>query len=227
MPMKPHKWGFKFFILCGVSGFAYDFELYSGQENDSEKRPTTEPDLGASSIYSLGTVRRNRIPNCKLPTEIEMKKEIRGPSFEYMENIEGVDITSLVWKDNKTSHIERYDRKTIACPMLVKQYNKHMGGVDLLDSNIGRYHNTTRSKKWYIRVIQHLIDMAVVNSWLLYRRIQSEKAKSDDNSVFYLSKFRQEVATTMCQIKKEGAYVFRTVYRYSHGSNWTFPRVGE
>ncbi|XP_065318907.1 piggyBac transposable element-derived protein 3-like [Gordionus sp. m RMFG-2023] len=49
MPMKPHKWGFKFFILCGVSGFAYDFELYSGQENDSEKRPATEPDLGASS----------------------------------------------------------------------------------------------------------------------------------------------------------------------------------
>ncbi|XP_065323148.1 piggyBac transposable element-derived protein 3-like [Gordionus sp. m RMFG-2023] len=118
-----------------------------------------------------------------------MEKEIRGSSFEHMANIEGIDITSLVWKDNKTvtflstlygklpqSHIERYYRKTkkrlnIACPMLVKQYNKHMGGVDLLDSNIGRYHNTTRSKKWYITVFQHLFDMAVVNSWLLYRRI--------------------------------------------------------
>lgn len=32
-PMKPHKWGFKIFVLSGVSGYAYDFEIYSGQEN--------------------------------------------------------------------------------------------------------------------------------------------------------------------------------------------------
>lgn len=30
MPKKPHKWGFKFFVLCGSSGIAYDFFPYAG-----------------------------------------------------------------------------------------------------------------------------------------------------------------------------------------------------
>ncbi|KAJ8933304.1 hypothetical protein NQ314_014097 [Rhamnusium bicolor] len=32
MPMKPHKWSFKFFVLASVSGFSYKFEIYTGQE---------------------------------------------------------------------------------------------------------------------------------------------------------------------------------------------------
>jgi hypothetical protein len=30
-PMKPHKWGFKIFVLAGVSGFMYNFEVYTGK----------------------------------------------------------------------------------------------------------------------------------------------------------------------------------------------------
>lgn len=29
-PAKPHKWGYKFFVLSGVSGFTYNFEIYTG-----------------------------------------------------------------------------------------------------------------------------------------------------------------------------------------------------
>ena len=36
MPLKPHKWGYKLYVLSGVTGYAYQFEIYSGQEN-SEK----------------------------------------------------------------------------------------------------------------------------------------------------------------------------------------------
>ena len=45
MPDKPHKYGFKLFVL---SGYAYNFEVYTGQENES-KRKDGEPYLGASS----------------------------------------------------------------------------------------------------------------------------------------------------------------------------------
>lgn len=31
MPNKPHKWGFKLFVLCDSSGFSYGFEIYSGK----------------------------------------------------------------------------------------------------------------------------------------------------------------------------------------------------
>lgn len=50
----------------------------------------------------MGTVRRNRIPNCKLPTEDSMKKVDRGSSFEYVCDYDGVEVSSVAWKDNKT-----------------------------------------------------------------------------------------------------------------------------
>ncbi|GFT07546.1 piggyBac transposable element-derived protein 3 [Nephila pilipes] len=49
LPIKPHKWGFKFFVLYGISGFSYKLELYSGQENKEKYRQKGEPDLGASA----------------------------------------------------------------------------------------------------------------------------------------------------------------------------------
>ena len=27
LPSKPNKWGYKLFVLCGVSGFSHDFEV--------------------------------------------------------------------------------------------------------------------------------------------------------------------------------------------------------
>lgn len=51
--MKPHKWGYNFFVLCGVSGLSYNFEMYSGQENNADSRLSWEPDLGASSNVAV------------------------------------------------------------------------------------------------------------------------------------------------------------------------------
>ncbi|XP_042142663.1 piggyBac transposable element-derived protein 4-like [Ixodes scapularis] len=48
MPNKLHKGGYKFFVLSGVSGYAYDIEIYTGQENDPSKRKAGEPDWGTT-----------------------------------------------------------------------------------------------------------------------------------------------------------------------------------
>ncbi|GFY62086.1 piggyBac transposable element-derived protein 1 [Trichonephila inaurata madagascariensis] len=45
LPIKPHKWGFKFFVLCGISDLAYKLEIHSGQENNEKYRQKGEPDL--------------------------------------------------------------------------------------------------------------------------------------------------------------------------------------
>ncbi|CAG9567549.1 unnamed protein product [Danaus chrysippus] len=45
-PKKPHKWGYKIFVLSGVSGFAYKIEPETRAENVVLP---DEPDLGASS----------------------------------------------------------------------------------------------------------------------------------------------------------------------------------
>lgn len=33
-PKKPHKWGYKVFVLSGASGLTYDFELYAGAQSN-------------------------------------------------------------------------------------------------------------------------------------------------------------------------------------------------
>ena len=58
--------------------------------------------LRARGIYSLGTVRSNRITNCKLPTNNEIKNEARGFSTEFVGRAYGVDIRKVLWKDNKS-----------------------------------------------------------------------------------------------------------------------------
>nr|CAH7739621.1 unnamed protein product [Callosobruchus chinensis] len=58
----------------------------------------------------------------------------------------------------------------VPSPKSVVIYNKYMGGVDLLDSML-RYHRIKLiSKKWYMQIFFHLIDLMVVNAWILWRR---------------------------------------------------------
>ncbi|XP_042142983.1 piggyBac transposable element-derived protein 3-like [Ixodes scapularis] len=44
---KPHKWGYKAFVLSGISGFSYEIEVFAGAQNNTV--PVGCPDLGASS----------------------------------------------------------------------------------------------------------------------------------------------------------------------------------
>lgn len=53
---------------------------------------------------------------------------------------------------------------------MVKEYNKNMGGVDLLDLLVALYRNKIRSKKQHHRLVCHFLDMIIVTSWLHYRR---------------------------------------------------------
>ena len=64
----------------------------------------------------------------------------------------------------------------IKCPNLVQEYNHHMGGVDLLDSLLGYYRNKIKSKKWYHRIFFHLIDMVIVNAWILWCKYRNADA---------------------------------------------------
>ncbi|KAJ8931476.1 hypothetical protein NQ314_015601 [Rhamnusium bicolor] len=54
MSVKPHKWGYKLFLLCGALAplslcFSCNFDVYSGSENQPKFRSVDEPHLGASS----------------------------------------------------------------------------------------------------------------------------------------------------------------------------------
>ena len=84
---------------------------------------------------------------------------------------------AIAYKDyvNATTKVKRWDRSkkeysNIDCPTVIQEYNKSMGGVDLADMLISLYRTAFKTKRWYIKVIFHLVDIAKVNSWLVYRR---------------------------------------------------------
>lgn len=51
--------------------------------------------LAKESIHSLGTIKRNRIPECKLLPEKEILKKPRGYSEEYVADVNGTDISNI------------------------------------------------------------------------------------------------------------------------------------
>lgn len=157
--------------------------------------------LRARGIYSLGTIRANRISNCKFPPDTVVNKEARGYSVEYVGVAYGIDISTVLWKDNKSVRLAstyvgiepysragpeqqrakaaRFDRKekrfvNVDCPQIIREYNNHMGGVDLMDGLMGRYHIRVKTNNVMIRLFYHLVDMAASNAFILYRRINAE-----------------------------------------------------
>ena len=66
-PRKPHKWGYKVFVMSGVSAFSYNFEVSTGA-GDNVCLPN-EPDIGSSSNVVVRLARR-------LPSDINHKLNI-------------------------------------------------------------------------------------------------------------------------------------------------------
>lgn len=52
--------------------------------------------LRARGIFALGTVRANRVPNCKLPLDKDVSKEERGFSCEYVGSAYGVEMSNVL-----------------------------------------------------------------------------------------------------------------------------------
>lgn len=189
--------------------------------------------LRARGIYGLGTIRPNRIPNCLLPLDKAISNKPRGYSIEYCGKAYGVDISTVMWKDNKCvrlastyvgierfdqanpdeqkSKATRYDRKqkknvAVDCPQIIREYNSHMGGVDLMDGLIGRYHIKAKSRDPMMRLFYHFVDMAATNAYILYRRINAESlinVSSDENRLLKLPEFREEIAAGLVAMREK------------------------
>lgn len=73
------------------------------------------------------------------------------------------------WSKKERSYID------VPRPNVVATYNSSMGGVDMAGRMLAYCSSRARTKKWTVRVILHMFDMAITNSWLKYRSDQLKK----------------------------------------------------
>ena len=116
----------------------------------------------------------------------KMKKQTRGTIDYRLDSPSGILITR--WNDNSVvtmasnsqgvnpiGSASRWSRSEKKCvdvpqPSVITQYNRYMGGVGRMDQNISSYRISIRSRKWWWALFAYLLDVAMQNAWIVYRR---------------------------------------------------------
>ena len=145
--------------------------------------------LEEKGIYSTGTVRVDR---SGFPKEIIIQSK-RGRSHGDSDWRMNGNLLAVSWLDNKGVHflstihdpeyaadvpnddkvVKRRGTKVhpepteIPCPPCVRPYNKKMGGVDFSDHMIKFYNLGRRSRRWYRRVLFHLLELCIHNAFII------------------------------------------------------------
>lgn len=110
----------------------------------------------------------------------------------------GVLLTSTAFGSEPTSIVPRWEKKSrqyidVSCPAIVKNYNAFMGGVDTCDQMMENYRTWIKSRKWTLKLILHLFDLSIVNTWMEYRQdCKAHKMKTKD--IMDLLAFRLSVS---------------------------------
>ena len=90
---------------------------------------------------------------------------------------------------------------------MVKKYNECLGGIDLIDRMISYYRMGAKTKKWTVKTIFHLFDLAIANSWILYR--QDKKALGyQENDILKYVDFKIIIAERFIQRQVSNENIF-------------------
>ncbi|XP_033847302.1 piggyBac transposable element-derived protein 4-like [Periophthalmus magnuspinnatus] len=180
---KPTKWGLKFFVLVDKNGYTVEYQLYTGN-------PLLFRHLGQQGFGACGTYRQGRIG---VPTTTENALTKRSPRGSIRWLRDG-DLLFVKWMDTREVSMctnvhsvyagetvlrwrkkadGTYERVPIPRPTAVGEYNRYMGGVDTSDQLLGTNTVHRKTRRWYITVFQHMLDMAVTNSFIIFKEMST------------------------------------------------------
>ena len=165
-------------------------------------------DLLDIGVYCTGTVctDRKHFPKELVPSS----KALPMGNYRFAVS-ERFSVTAAWWKDRRDvfmmSSLHKQatetvlkrpkgskDKKEVPCPSMVVDYNQHMGGVDLTDQHISYYSMSGRKTlKWWKKVLWRLLDIAIINSWIIYR------SNYPDSSINSQKLFRLKLVEEMAQ----------------------------
>ena len=177
--------------------------------------------LATRGIWCCGTIRAPRItglPKNKNNEKLLISKGQGSYSESKTSNLTK-EVTHVQWYDSKLVNlvstfakakpveiVQRYSRKEkkvveIPRPSIVGMNNQGMGGVDIADCMISLYRIFLRSKKYYQRLIFHLVDVTLLNSWNCYRR-DATFLNIPKSSILKFAEFKIRVASDLMQAGK-------------------------
>lgn len=134
-------------------------------------------ELHKNLTNAYGTVRKNRLGISELNKKIKKGECV----FRSTKNI-----LALKWMDKRevwmisichfpnmsdTNKIHYLTKEKIIKPQCVIDYNKTMGAVDKVDQILCNLNSTRKCLKWYKKFFFHLLDLAIYNTFILYKYV--------------------------------------------------------
>ena len=63
----------------------------------------------------------------------------------------------------------------INIPKSITEYIQFMGGVDKFDQSASYYSFNHKSKRWYMKLFFHFLEIAIHNSYIMYKNSMIQK----------------------------------------------------
>ena len=157
---------------------------------------SSEKLLMEDSFYFIGSIRYNRIKQ----KHKEIIMPIKSGEFQYFyKKVDGKYMLLTKYMDNKmiliisnflnssnTLNRFRWNKKEIRYvkmkyPEVIKIYSHLMKGVDIGNQLISYYELKHKTYKWWKRILFHLIDISIVNSFIIYKKVIEDKGMTQKN----------------------------------------------
>ena len=174
-------------------------------------------DLAGKNIRAIGTVGSNRTESCFFGVT---KKDERA-SYDYKDQRKDNSIVTIGTNFSKVTPVDKVSRWVkgkgkvpVEQPKVISEYNKGMGGVDLLDMLLGSYRPNLCSKKWWWPLFSNALNIPGVAAFKIHKKACVDQLSHLD--------FRIEVAEVMVRANHEAQRV-RLVRR----SNCSSPRTNK
>ena len=175
-------------------------------------------ELYKRELYCVGTVRVHRKG---LPEILKKKSKLNRGEFVFA--TKGV-VCAIKWMGNKevtllstsyspkdVSEVNRRakdgSQNAVSCPLAIAEYNRIMGGVDRFDQLRERYTVGRRSIKWWHRILYWLIDLAVVNSFIMYKANKREQEQSRIDQLGFRLQLTRQLTSGYTATRKRGRSV--------------------
>ena len=180
----------------------------------------------AKDLFDRGTLLTGTIIDSRrdFPASLKKGKEWgKGKPKETMRWVRDAPVLALQWVDNKavsmittagnaneTTQVNRkretggtWNATEVRQPGVFHMYNQYMNAVDRSDQILATHNVQRKCMRWWKTLFFHLIDLAVVNSFILFKE---QQRKFPDNEAlrqpakYSLASYQEELIRNICDL---------------------------